>query len=82
MHTKVDNRLILALAAQVKLEVPSAGRHRNALFAFDSHSSSLHYNVCMLNINIQRRSSSRMKVIQSSADKAILTESSKYSNIK
>ena len=78
----MDNRLILALASHMKVEVPSAGRHHNALLAFDSPSSLLCYNIHMLSIRTQRRSSPRIKLIQSLADRAIPIDNSKYPNIK
>ena len=61
----------MAVAAEVRLEVLFAGRHRNASLAFDSPSPLLHYSVHTLNVSTQRRISPRIKGIHSSVDKAI-----------
>lgn len=78
----MDSGLILTFAAQMKMEVSSAGGHHNVPLASHSLSSLLCCNIDMMRIRTQRRSSPRVKLIQSSADKAIPIDNSIYPNIK
>lgn len=82
LHTNMDQRLVLALAARIRLEVHSIGAPHDALLAVASSSPLLHYNIHMLSISTQRRASPRMKVIQSSVDKAIPIVYSEYPNMR